>query len=311
MHNVTNKKLAIAPDIDLSKFGSNRTIEDHVRGLVYLANTSVDLIAVHEGRGYGNAPYYWPTEIDLPVKLIDPILDEILFLHHAKSWRVNGTFKEAYTGSVHELFAALGNASDYLRRKTNLAFELWLAVEAFENLKNDTCIPLPTIHRLPGVIVIDRASKSRIDQALTHGSAKVQGAVAFSWDPDFTCTTKTHRNSLAEEIKTDAGRPIIADCFLHSPENRSVVVLGYGLTGETQGFDLDWPDRDGHRHIVNKVYGYYYEVDYGIQHHLIGSMAYIQMFDAYNIIDLADKGYMKIKAEESYHECVLTFDYTT
>lgn len=68
---LVNKKTAISPFVDLTTFGSNQTIEDHVKGLQVLAKTGVDVIAVNESRGYGRSAYYWPTQENLPVSQID------------------------------------------------------------------------------------------------------------------------------------------------------------------------------------------------------------------------------------------------
>lgn len=103
IRNVVKKKTAIAPSVDLTKFGSNKTIDDHVQGLRLLAKTSVNVIAVNEGRGYGKAPYYWPTQEELPVSQIDPILNRILIRINPK-WKDNGTFRDGFTGSVHEVW---------------------------------------------------------------------------------------------------------------------------------------------------------------------------------------------------------------
>lgn len=96
-------KLAIAPSIDMTKFGLNRTVKHHVTGFEYLVKTFVDVITVHEGRGYGKAAYYWPTQANQPVKDLDPTLDRILQKINP-SWKENGTFREWFTGSVREVF---------------------------------------------------------------------------------------------------------------------------------------------------------------------------------------------------------------
>jgi hypothetical protein len=62
--------------------------------------------------------------------------------------------------------------------------------------------------------------------------------VAFAWDPGFTCSTKQHTSPIKTQINADAGRPIIAHCSFHSSANRSVVVIGYNLLRETQGFTV-------------------------------------------------------------------------
>ena len=96
------KKLAVAPHIDLNKFGHNKTIEEHVRGFKYVARTGVDIIAVHEGRGYGNAPYYWPTESRSLISSSDPALERVLKAN-IDGYKGNATFRDVFTGSVNEV----------------------------------------------------------------------------------------------------------------------------------------------------------------------------------------------------------------
>jgi hypothetical protein len=96
-------KLVIAPSVDITRFGMNRTISNHMTGFEYLIKTFVDVIAVHEGRGYGKAAYYWPTQVNQTVNTLDPTLDRIL-QNTNPGWKENGTFKEWFTGSVREVF---------------------------------------------------------------------------------------------------------------------------------------------------------------------------------------------------------------
>ena len=135
-----------------------------------------------------------------------------------------------------QLFTALGNTSEELSRRSGLTSDLWLAVEAFEYLPSETCSPVTPIP--PYEKVLSRTSKERIDRALAHGGATVKGAMAFSFDPYYTCTTAVDKIALREEIRSDANRPIVVGCFLHSAFNRSVVVIGFNLEGETQGFQV-------------------------------------------------------------------------
>lgn len=102
---------------------------------------------------------------------------------------------------------------------------MWLGVEAFDDLNDDPCIPLSN-----EISVMDTVSKRRIDFALAQGAAKVHKAMAFSWDPDFTCTTHKYNMTLSAEVVQDARRPIIFDCRFHSPQNRSVVTIGVHLS---------------------------------------------------------------------------------
>lgn len=72
---------------------------------------------------------------------------------------------------------------------------------------------------------------------------------------------------------------------------------------------MEWPKADGQQ-IKSKVYGYYFELDWGIQHGRVPSLMYIQMYDPYNVVDLAEKGHVRIMADGSYHACAFTYDFS-
>lgn len=119
--------------------------------------------------------------------------------------------------------------------------ELWLLLEAEENLQDEPCRPVDT-KGSGNAELMDRTSKSRIDHSLTAAGSTVQKVLSFAYDPDFTCTTKSYNVPLTDEISHDYGRPIISNCSFHSPSNRSVVLIGYNLEGETQGFMVKYHD---------------------------------------------------------------------
>lgn len=86
---------------------------------------------------------------------------------------------------------------------------------------------------------VEKVFKSHLDRALTHVGALVHKVSAFAWDPLLTCKEKKSDNSLAEQIKNDYQRPIISECRFHSPQNQSIVVLGFHLEGPlTQPFQV-------------------------------------------------------------------------
>lgn len=132
-----------------------------------------------------------------------------------------------------QLFQGLNNYR-VLNKDTS---DLWLLLEAEEDLIDDVCLPVDT-KASGNSDPIDRTSKSRLDRSLSATGAAVQKVMAFAYDPEFTCTTKSQTVPLVEEISTDSGRPIISNCSFHSSANRSVVVIGYNLDGETQGFQV-------------------------------------------------------------------------
>lgn len=72
---------------------------------------------------------------------------------------------------------------------------------------------------------------------------------------------------------------------------------------------VDWPNVNGHR-VQSQVYGYYFELDWGIQHHRVPSLMYIQMYDPYDVMELAPKGHVKVVAKDSFHACVFSYDFT-
>ena len=73
-------------------------------------------------------------------------------------------------------------------------------------------------------------------------------------------------------------------------------------------FQVNWPGVDGKRHISN-VYGYYFELDWGIQHQRVPSLEYIQLYDAYDITDLRSYGWVNVSVGGGYHSCSFTYDF--
>ena len=134
------------------------------------------------------------------------------------------------------MFSALGSARDALVKAGNKV-DLWLSIDAFEYSRNEPCLPVDKAGS--GLAqMLDRVTKSRVDWALTAASWNVQKVASLAWDPCFTCKTATYTSPLALQIKNDMSRPIIARCSFHSEANQSVVVIGYNLEGETQGFTV-------------------------------------------------------------------------
>jgi O-glycosyl hydrolase len=58
------------------------------------------------------------------------------------------------------------------------------------------------------------------------------------------------------------------------------------------------------------VHGYYFELDWGIQHQRVPSLMYIQTYDPYDVQQLASKGYVKVTADTGYHACAFVYDFT-
>lgn len=313
VHGYAGKRMAVSPFIDLNRSNINATVTQHVTGFQTIATSGhVDIIAVQEGRGAGKGCYYWPTQQQLPVNRVDKVLDRIL--HYLDpNLPQNVTFGQACSASNQELFGAFEEAHDDLERTDLYKFDFWLNVEAFEYLRDDPCLPVDPASSGMGEL-LNRASKSRVDRALTVAGGKVQKVISFAWDSDFTCTTRQYNSSLAAQIRADASRPILVNCSFHSPANRSIVVIGHGLLGAqparpgTAPFSVNWPARGKRR--VDRLYGYYFETDWGPQHNRLPSLVYIQMYDLPNVlVDLDPKGWVSVKVDGSFNECIFEYDF--
>ncbi|OWF50948.1 uncharacterized protein LOC110449847 [Mizuhopecten yessoensis] len=298
------KKFLVSASVDLRKTGGY-SIDDHVHGLNALVSTSVaDVMNIHEGRGFGKSCYYWPTQNALPISQVDKTLDEVLHYQNPQL-KPNVTFDDFFFGSIQQLMESLFIAREGLQ-KNGSSFDMWLNIEAFEFLQDNPCLPTSGT----GIsITMDRVTKGRLDMALSAGAVFVQKVSVSAWNPDFTCIPKNSSSTLAQQVYNDAGRPIIANCSFHSQYNRSVVVIGFNLLGETQGFTVTWSDI-GHTRHNSDVNGYYFEADFGSEHHLVPSLIYTQLYDPYNSMQLNPKGTVRVKARGANRACVFTYDYT-
>ncbi|XP_064618051.1 uncharacterized protein LOC135482131 [Liolophura sinensis] len=301
------KEFVLSPFIDLNLSELNATVSDHVRGFTAIANLGVvDVIAVQEGRGAGKGCYFWDTQIDLPVKTVDPMLYEIL-RYRQPTISPGVTYRQAFSASNQQVFRAFGTAHDLLV-KQGVPFEFWLNVEAFEYVRDDPCLPVDPSASGMGEL-LERTSKSRVDRAITVAGADVQKIISFSWDADYLCVTRKYNKSLASEIIADKERPIISNCSFHSPYNLSVVVLGYNLDGETQSFKIKWTDTSG-RNRTDTLYGYYFELDYGERNDRVTSLQYVMLWDTYDWQEVRPKGHVTVQAAGAYNDCIYSYDYS-
>jgi hypothetical protein len=72
---------------------------------------------------------------------------------------------------------------------------------------------------------------------------------------------------------------------------------------------VNWPCRGKRR--VDKLQGYYFETDWGLQHNRLPSLSYIQMYDFPNVLtDLDPKGWVSVKVTGAYNKCVFVYDYS-
>ncbi|XP_069126855.1 uncharacterized protein [Argopecten irradians] len=295
------KKFLVSSSVDLRKSGGF-SIDEHVHGFNALVNTkSADIMNVQEGRGYGKACYYWPTQNALPIAQVDKTLDAVLHYQNPEL-KPNITFDDFFTGSVQQVMEALFKARETIQQSRH-SFDMWLNIDAFESLRENPCFPTS----VPGVsISMDRATKGRLDMALSAGAVYVQKVAVSDWDPYFTCIPKNMSSTLAQQVYHDAGRPIIGHCSFHNRYNWSVVIIGFHVGGLTE---VVWPDI-GHKRHNDSVFGYYFEADYGSEHHLVPSLVYTQLYDPYSIAQLNPKGIIRVKSKSAYRACLFTYDYT-
>ncbi|KAL4219147.1 hypothetical protein ACF0H5_021729 [Mactra antiquata] len=305
-----NYRLGLSTFTQANKFERYSTVEDYKRTFKLLATGNYsDVISVKDGRGSGYGALYWSTQVKSEIETVDADLYRILSTNYPAILfnKTIKTFGDVFSFSTNELMSSFSSTRDQLIAE-GYKIDVWLNIEAYDNLHDDPCLPVDTagsgLNRM-----LNRVTKSRIDRVLTHAGTTTQKIVSDAWDPCFTCSTANKTTPLKNQIMADKSRPIIAHCSLHSSYNRSVVVIGYNLYGETQGFTVDWPKYDGKRQ-VSSVYGYYFELDWGSHHHRVPSLAYIQMYDPYDVRDLADKGYIKVSANSGYHTCIFEYDYS-
>ena len=117
-------------------------------------------------------------------------------------------------------------------------WDLWLGLDTFEHLADDSC--LPSSPERIRANVMNRPTLDRIQRGLEAGSAFVQKVAAFYWD-SFTCKTASSNKTFAEEIRANFETLLMTKCFMHSAENRSVVIIGYNLDSQlTQKFQVSW-----------------------------------------------------------------------
>nr|KAG5710941.1 hypothetical protein BaRGS_013675 [Batillaria attramentaria] len=204
-----------------------------------------------------------------------------------------------------QLFAALEKSRDDFVGANSDQLELWLNVEAFEYLRDDPCLPVDPASSGMGEI-LNRASKNRVDKALTAASVRVQKVISFAWDSDYTCTTNQYRWSLAQEIRADLDKEIIASCSFHSPANKSIVLIGYNVGGHVE---VNWPARGKRR--TDESFGYYFETAWGAQHNRVPSLIYTQLWDLPNVlVDLDYKGWVSVKIKDGSSSCIFEYDFT-
>ncbi|XP_013421587.1 uncharacterized protein LOC106181681 [Lingula anatina] len=295
------KAFATAPSIDLRK-SHKRALTDYTRGMMLLAFLGVDVIAVQEGRGLGKSSYYGVNETRVPIKNGDPTLFQILKKNNPLLPETV-TFGDVYIKNTQTLFQLLSAS----REKNQVQSELWLVVQAFDDLGGGCPIDV----NFSGSDIPSKAvpvDKSRVDWAISSAGASVQKIAVIAWDDLYTYTDKEHSKSLSQQIKEDLKRPILSYCNFHNSRNLSVVVIGYNLEGMTQPFELRYLDSDGSPR-KSDIGGYYFWLDYGVRRHLVPSLQYIMLWDWLPLRDMAARGYIYVIPYGAYHGCIFEYDF--
>jgi len=302
VHNV-GKKFAISPSVNTNRLMTNGTLENNVQGFEDLAKTkAIDIIAVREGRGSGKGGYFWPVQLHKPIQETDDVLDKILHLQKPKL-HPNITFSQVFQASNQAVFKALQQSQEQLQQ-SNISFHFWLNIEAYESLHDDPCLPVDT-HNSGNGEMMNRATKARVDWGLSAAGTKVQKVLSFAWDSDFTCTTQKFNTSLKDEIQSDINRPILGECRFHSMYNLSVVVIGFNIM-YANVYTVNWTDTSNTTR-TNQLSGYYFELDYGAEHNLVGSIQYTMLYDISNM-NLTPKGTIHVTSQNSLNDCYFDYD---
>ncbi|HDS1301584.1 MULTISPECIES: DUF4434 domain-containing protein [Stenotrophomonas maltophilia group] len=223
------RKYAISPYLFLLKDGrgNTQTVEQTVSGFRRLATAGVDIIAPQDGRGTGNAAYYWPGQATQLVGAVDPRLGLYPRVDASRS------FSSQYGGSIRDVFNALGEAKSEFNQG-NRRVELWANIEAFEE---DTESP---DYAGCSYISLSRTTKERMDRALTFVAGRVDKVISFMYDPLFTCTDRFGL-PLHQAIAADHDRPVITDAFFWDAPSTGMVVNGHGIGAGTE-LQITWYD---------------------------------------------------------------------
>ena len=65
-------------------------------------------------------------------------------------------------------------------------------------------------------------------------------------------------------------------------------------------------------HKSISLFGYYFELDYGLQHGLVDSLIYIQLYDIPDLRDLKRKGEIRVARTDGTGEpCVFNYTFNT
>eukprot|EP01114_Cavostelium_apophysatum_P014729 TRINITY_DN3890_c0_g1_i1.p1 TRINITY_DN3890_c0_g1~~TRINITY_DN3890_c0_g1_i1.p1 ORF type:complete len:595 (+),score=73.16 TRINITY_DN3890_c0_g1_i1:181-1785(+) len=283
------KKFTVSPYVDFNLQHFNSSVEEHVEHFKQLARAGIDVIAIQEGRGTGNAPYFWPHQYQQQIQDVDPGLWEICQFRDA-SENPNVTFAEQYVASTRMAFEAFAQAQVELKEQEGIEVELWANMEAFEYRRHDPCLPVDDFGN--GMAErLDRTWKSRIDWGLSFQGALVNNIISFAWDFCYLCTNGGYKQTLAEEILEDCGRPIVSGANITS--DKEIAIVGFHLEGVS--VQVSWTTADGVAQNIT-VDSYNFDPNFGRNNRKAPSLQQVTIYFDVTGADLKPKYYMDIAA---------------
>ena len=203
-----------------------------------VARKGVDIIAPQDGRGAGLAAYYWPYQASDQISTVDYRLSVY------PSVAPGATFATQFSGSIDDGMAALRDATEELKTE-NVFTELWSNLEAFESGTRTDGQPEP--YCLVWFQPFARTNKQRLDWALTHQGAKPTRFISYMWDSYYYCTSTAVPATLADEIQSDATRPIASEAF---PFGGGIIIRGYNVAAPGTQFECTWYDSTWNLHTA-------------------------------------------------------------
>jgi hypothetical protein len=218
------RRILVSPYWDARTTPERRgTPPDDIRaGTQTIALCDVDIVAPQDSRGPGKVGLFWPHERDAPV---DPRLEPAVGQR---------TYGEAYCANTRAYYQAAAQGLADLAGVGGPQVELWANLEAFEPGKG---VPCGTFTEC------QRTSKERLDQAVMFAGPQPAKLISFMWDGLYASRGGLPA-TLAEEIGTDAARPIVVEARAEARAGQAGLALsGWRLAGAT--LELRWLDVAG------------------------------------------------------------------
>ena len=240
-HSNPDKKYMISPYFMVNKSMYGATLKGTVKGFKLLARAGIDIIIPQDGRGTGKAALYWPWQKYSSVRQVDP---QLANYNNVKSHQ---SFASQFYASTFELYKAIKQAQQQLKKKEGIQVELWANIEAFEEDKKNST------YRGCAYSSLSQTNKKRLDRAITF-SAGMKKIASFMYDPLFTCKDR-YGVSLLDQIKSDYDRPVITQANITSGRSSYLLLKGYYLGTPGTQFRISWKDHSGIiRHTLAKVF---------------------------------------------------------